>query len=275
MSRGALYNIIRCKAVAASWPIRVLLAWLAVACPLLPVEAQDEPEYRMEIGGGVGMTAYEGDLNGNLLHEMQPQGMLVAKYKMNPRMAWSAVIGVGKLKGSSSQVETWYPVLAEHPVTFSTTFTDLQVRYEYNFWAFGTGQEYHGARPFAPFIALGIGLAWANSKVKGYPEPVETVLEEGELSVTPMPTHPNDGSAAAFQMPFGVGVKWKIRPRLNFTAEWTMHFTSSDRFDGLHDPYGIKSSGLFKNTDCYSTIGVSITYDIWAKCKTCHSDRDL
>ena len=28
-------------------------------------------------------------------------------------------------------------------------------------------------------------------------------------------------------------------------------------------------------TDCYSTIGVSITYDIWAKCKSCHSDRDL
>ena len=261
--------------MAASWPVHVLLVALAVVCPLLPAVAQDDPEYRMEIGGGVGMTAYEGDLNGNLLHEMQPKGALVAKYKMNPRMAWSATLGFGKLKGSSDQVETWYPVLAEHPVTFSTTLCDLQVRYEYNFWAYGTGHEYRGAKPFAPFIAFGMGLAWAKSKVKGYPEPAEATQETDEPVAEVVPTHPDDGSALGFQMPFTLGVKWKIRPRLNLTAEWTMHFTGSDRLDGLRDPYGIKSSGLFKNTDCYSTIGLSITYDIWAKCKTCHSDRDL
>ena len=44
--------------------------------------------------------------------------------------------------------------------------------------------------------------------------------------------------------------------------------------DGVKDPYGIKSSGLFKNTDCYSQLRVSLTYDLWAKCKTCHNDRD-
>jgi hypothetical protein len=53
-----------------------------------------------------------------------------------------------------------------------------------------------------------------------------------------------------------------------------MHFTGSDRLDGVSDPYGIKSSGLFKNTDCYSHLRLSVSYDLWAKCKTCHNDRD-
>lgn len=210
------------------------------------LQAQDEPEYRMEIGGGAGVMTYQGDFNGNLLKGMQPMGALTAKYRMNPRMAWAANVGVGKLKGSSANVETWYPDLRDNPIEFSTTMTYFDLRYEYNFWAYGTGQEYHGARPFTPFITLGAGLAFAK---------------------------PNE-SVTAFQLPIGLGVKYKLANRLNLTAEWMMHFSGSDRLDGIKDPYGIESSGMFKNTDCYSTLQLTLTYDFWAKCKTCNNDRD-
>ena len=53
-----------------------------------------------------------------------------------------------------------------------------------------------------------------------------------------------------------------------------MHFTLSDKLDGREDPYGIRSSGLFKNADGYSVLQLAVTYDMWAKCKTCHNDRD-
>ena len=72
----------------------------------------------------------------------------------------------------------------------------------------------------------------------------------------------------------GAGVKYKIGDRLNLAAEWRVHFTLSDKLDGMTDPYGIKSSGIFKNTDCFSILQVALTYDFWAKCKTCHNDRD-
>ena len=81
-------------------------------------------------------------------------------------------------------------------------------------------------------------------------------------------------SSIAGQMPIGLGVKYKVADRLNLTAEWMMHFTGNDKIDGVVDPYGIESSGLFKNTDCYSVLAVSLTYDLWAKCKTCHNDRE-
>ena len=75
-------------------------------------------------------------------------------------------------------------------------------------------------------------------------------------------------------LPIGVGIRYKLGQRLNLTAEWAMRITPSDKLDGQSDVYGIESSGLFKNTDCYSVFLVALSYDIWAKCKTCNNDRD-
>ncbi len=224
----------------------------SLACSLLLAaalcQAQNEPEYLLELGGGAGMATYTGDLNGNLLKGMQPMGALVAKYKPNPRMAWTAMLGLGLLKGSSKNVTTSYPDMDVSPVEFTSTVTDFTLRYECHFWAYGTGEEYRGARRIVPFFALGAGLTFA--KPKG-----------GEQAV-------------AAQLPIGVGVKYKMSQRLNLALEWTMHFTGSDKLDGVKDPYGIESSGLFKNTDCYSVLGLTLTYDLWAKCRTCHNDHD-
>lgn len=52
-----------------------------------------------------------------------------------------------------------------------------------------------------------------------------------------------------------------------------MHFTFSDKIDGVNDPYGIKSNGMFKNTDSFSGLSLTVTYDIWKKCKTCNNDN--
>ena len=62
--------------------------------------------------------------------------------------------------------------------------------------------------------------------------------------------------------------------RTNIGVEWAMHFSLSDKLDGWADPYTIKSTGLFKNTDCYSTLLVTFTYSFMAKCRTCHNDND-
>ena len=232
--------------------IVILVAGLLLS--IAGTRAQDSPEYLLELGAGVGVMTYVGDLNGNLLRQMQPMGGVVAKYKPTPRVAWAGKLNVGQLKGSSTNVETYYPVTTTNPIEFKTALVDFDVTFEYNFWAFGTGREYHGARSFTPYIALGAGLSFASADVKG--------------------PNPEKKSAVGFQLPIGVGVKYKVAERLNLSAQWMMHFTGTDKIDGLADPYGIKSSGLFKNTDGYATLQVALTYDLWAKCKTCHNDRD-
>ena len=231
-----------------AWWMKVLIALFTFHSTLFTVKAlaQDAPEYKMEIGGGIGIVNYLGDYNGNLLKEMQPMGGLVVKDKLNPRMAWAATLNYGQLKGSAANAGTWYPEDEERPQSFTTKLTDLNLKFEYNFWPFGTGREYHGAIPLTPFISLGGGLAFASAKK----------------------------SVIAFQMPIGLGVKYKLTDRLNLSAEWLMHISGSDRLDGIEDPYGIKSSDLFKNTDCYTTLQIHLTYEFMEKCKTCNNDKD-
>ena len=222
---------------------RMLMALVIAHCSLFTSHAvaQDDTEYRLEAGAGLGMTSYEGDFNGSIAKNMQPSLALIAKYRMNPRSAWAASITYGKLEGKNTDI-----AMQPQNYSFSSTLTDVTVRYEYNFWPYGTGREYFGAKRMAPFLALGLGMTYAN----------------------------DNKTVTAVNLPLGFGVKVKVAERLNLTADWTMHFSGSDKLDGMKDPYGINSSGMFKNTDCYSTIQIALTYDLWAKCKTCNNDRD-
>ena len=225
------------------WQVRVLMLLFTFHFSLFTSSAQEDPEYRLEIGGGVGTVTYLGDYNSNLFKGMQPWGTVMAKYKINPRMAVGATLGYGRIKGSSDHETTWYP---EERYEFGTKMVDGGLRFEYSFWPYGTGREYRGAKRLTPYIAPGLGLTYHGGPDKGL----------------------------AVNLPLGAGIKYKIGDRLNLAAEWSVHFTLSDKLDGMTDPYGIKSSGIFKNTDCFSILLVAMTYDLWAKCKTCHNDRD-
>ena len=217
---------------------------MLLAVATTAIQAQDEPEYRLEIGAGAGAVSYLGDYNASLFGELQPMGVVMAKYKANPHVAVALSVGYGKLQGSSDKADTWYPEGERYE--FSKSLIDVGLRFEYNFWAYGTGKEYRGARKLAPFITLGLGSA----------------------------IHGNPESGFAVNLPIGAGVKYKLADRVNLMAEWRVHFALSDLLDGKEDPYGIRSSGLFKNTDGYSVLQLAVTYDLWARCKTCHNDRD-
>ena len=222
-----------------------LLALLAVA----PLYAQDETEYRMEIGVGAGVVSYEGDFNGSIVSNMQPAGAIVARYVFNPYMDLKLSASYGKLKGSSADVETYLPdyAEAETPYEFSHTLWDASLVYEYNFWPYGTGRDYRGSKRLTPFVFAGLGA---------------TMVTGGEKNVF------------TANVPLGLGLKYKIGERLNLGIEWAMHFSLSDKLDGVEDPYGVKSTGIFKNTDCYSALQITLTYSFMPKCRTCHNDDE-
>jgi hypothetical protein len=226
------------------WAKLVLPILLFTLMPLT-AKAQTEPEYRLEIGGGVGALTYLGDFNSNIAKNPKIMFSAVAKYKPNPRAAIALNISYGRIKGEAKNAGTFYP----SPWTnyhFEHGVFDAGVRYELNFWPYGTGQEYRGAKRLTPYIGIGLGVT------VGQPDKTEIGIN----------------------LPLGAGVKYKAAPRVNMALEWAVHFTGNDRLDGVKDPFGITSSGLFKNTDCYSHLRLTVTYDLWEKCKVCHNDRD-
>ena len=224
--------------------IKNLVISLACAMPSMCL-AQSDYQYRMEIGAGVGVVTYQGDLGGSLTKNMQPMASVVLRRVFNPYMALKFSAAYGKLKGSSADSNTYYPDYAASQYRFNKTLVDAGVTYEYNFWPYGTGQDYRGAKRFTPFIFAGLGATYAGG--------------EGN-------------SAFTANVPIGLGVKYKAGKRLNVALEWAEHFSMSDKLDGVKDQYGIKSSGLFKNTDCYSALQLTLTYSFSAKCRTCNKE---
>lgn len=213
----------------------------------LPASAQSDYEYRMEIGAGVGLVAYEGDFNGNITHGMQPMASAVVRRTFNPYMALRFAAAYGKLKGSSKNVKTYMPEYVDTPYEFANSLVDVSATYEYNFWPYGTGHDYRGAQRLTPFIFAGLGATYASG---------------------------SGNNVFTANVPLGVGIKYKVATRLNLGIEWAMHFSMNDNLDGVKDPYGIQSTGMFKNTDCYSMLQLTLTYSLMPKCRTCHNDDD-
>ncbi len=221
------------------------LVTLLMLCATLTASAQQDDEYLMEIGGGVGMVSYQGDFNGKITSGMQPAGAIVWRRLLNPYMGFRVTGMMGKLKGDATRVETYYPNETTRAYSFDRSLTDVSVTYEYNFWPYGTGRDYRGAKRLTPFVFGGIGA---------------TYVSGGEKKVF------------TANVPIGLGIKYKLKERLNVGLEWSMHFSLSDELDGMADPYGIKSSGAFKNTDCYSGLMLTLTYSFKSKCRTCNND---
>lgn len=212
----------------------------------LTANAQEDDMYKMEIGAGVGLVSYEGDFNGSITKNMQPGASLILRRVFNPYMDVRLNLMYGNMKGDSNGTQTYYPDYQQSPYSFSNTLIDLSMTYEYNFWPYGTGRDYRGAKRLTPFVFLGIGGTYVKTEQK---------------------------SVFTGNLPIGLGVKYKLAKRVNLAIEWAMHFSLSDELDGVKDPYMIKSSGLFKNTDCYSALQLTLTYSFMQKCKTCNSDK--
>ena len=212
--------------------MRKLLLMLMVLLPAARMSAQDDPQYRMEIGAGVGMVSYEGDFNGNVLKNMQPMFSALWRYNFDPYKDLRLSATYGKLKGSSKDVDTYYPDYATEEYSFNRNLLDVSLVFEYNFWPYGTGRDYRGAKRLTPYIYGGIGATSASG----------------------------GGSKSVFtaNVPIGLGVKYKLNERMNLGLDWGIHFSLSDELDGVKDPYQVKSSGMFKNTDCYSMLQQSL-----------------
>lgn len=206
-------------------------------------KANAQEDYRFDIGGGIGMTGYLGDANTASLWKNPGWDLeLLFRYMLNPRFAFKTNFYTGKLSGNSAQMTNVFP--DGNTFKFSTGFYELGEMAEFNFFNYGMGESYRKLKRISPYIAAGLSLtAWSVDSKFG----------------------------AAFTIPVGVGVKYKLSERWNLGFEFLMKKTFTDRLDGsdLKDPLGIKSS-FMKNTDWYSTMSVTISYEFSKRCAVCN-----
>ena len=218
--------------------IAMMLSLQALQC-----KADDFASYKFDVGAHIGMSGYLGDANeSNMFKHPGYTAGASFRYLPNSRWAFRGIFSTGSLNGNTADYEDVFPSGVNYE--FSSQFYDLGGRCEFNFFKYGIGETYKKMRRWSPYLSVGIGATLASC----------------------------DGNTAfAMNIPMGVGVKYKLKPRLNLGVEFSMTKVLGDNVDGklLTDLYQIKSSFL-KNTDWYSQLSISITYEFGERCETCH-----
>ncbi len=205
------------------------------------VSTAQEAAYRFDIGASLGMSGYLGDANSSNLYK-NPGLAAGASFRYLPNTRWAikGMLTYAGLSGNSADMTNVYP--GGETYKFTSKVYDLSGRVEFNFFNYGIGETYRKLKRWSPYLSLGAGLTVASCQ----------------------------GTAVAFNIPMSVGIKYKLRERINLGVEWTMTKAFNDNIDGpvLDDLYQIKSS-FMKNTDWYSTLMVSISYEFGERCKNC------
>lgn len=204
-------------------------------------------EYKHEIGGVLGTSFYLGDANKTrfYLHPGFAGGALY-RYSINFHWAAKANLLAGKVSGSTRDANNVFPL--EQQTSFNRTFIDLGGQVEFNFLPFSDKFSYKDTKPYTPYVFAGVGTTFAT------------------------------GSRLFFNtnVPVGIGVKYKIKERMNIGFEFSVRKLFGDDFDAseknadwdLDAPYGIKSS-IFKNQDWYSLTMIFLTWDFGIRHDPC------
>lgn len=222
----------------------LLLLWQPAA-----MFAQDDVEYRMEVGASLGAGFGINDTNYGFFGQPSVGGGAIWRNVFSPRSALKVQAGYVMTKGDTENMEDFQPAQPLTPSTdrlryeFSGGLINLDVLYELHFLPYGYREGYQGLKRLVPYMQLGLGGVYSTA-----------------------------GKAFALEIPVGLGLKYKLNERMNLGFDWQMHFTTGDKLDGLEAPQGIKSEG-FKNKDHYHTAFFTLTYSFAPRCKTCNKDE--
>lgn len=205
---------------------------------LSPLFAQN---YRFEAGMGVGISSAYGDINQSSIF-YKPQIAVEAhfRYQYNLRWAFTGDLLSAGLQGDSRDFSNRFPGDAHY--RFKNRLWQLTGNAEFHFFNYGLGAGYRNMSRISPFISVGMGL--------------------GLIS--------GDNTAFSFTLPLGAGVKYKLAPRWGIALKLVFAKSFTDKADGVDDPYGIESS-TSKNTDWYSMLNVSVSYEFGLRKRKCNN----
>lgn len=230
--------------------LRYIIVTIAILALPFSGKAQEDADFRMEIGGGLGAGFYLGDFNNKVFSNQKPALGAYWRYLFDHYNSLKVNLSYTGIKGSTEDQDNFYPVdatskdVSTKPLkyAFSGSVVDLSCMYEINFFPYGYYQDFFGHKRLTPFLQLGVGLAYGTK-----------------------------GKEATVSLPIGCGIKYRVSRRLNVSLDWAMRFTMSDKLDGVEDPLGIKSQG-FKNKDHFGITMLTLTYSFAPRCATCNKN---
>jgi hypothetical protein len=212
----------------------LLLVIITLFVLALPASGQR----KSDIGIMAAVPWYLGDISYSM-----PQPVLfppafgpIFRYNFNMRNSLRAHAVFYELAGSGE-------ILGGTEAEFQSSFVDLGLDFEFNWWAYQTALR---RTKYSPYVTAGLGYG----------------IDLG------------GGSVSHLYIPFGGGVKVNLGKRLSSGIEVTMRKTFTDMLDGVPNAGGDEVQTFVGNNDWYMFTGVFLTYKVFNYLNDCPAFPD-
>lgn len=251
--------------------MRKLTATLFFILPLL-LSAQSYP---WEFGGGVYITAYQGDLHASEVNFGQYSPSAAGALHVRRNVSNSVVVRLnalfGQLAGDDNNFDEpeWRQTRGISFTSPLLEFTALGELYPFGMFR---QQEDGKRRIAAPYLMFGVGTVYTNPTV-------DWNDENGNSEIDPADAQYDKSQKLNkfnITIPFGAGLRFALNKKMTLGLEGAMRPTFSDYIDG------VSQVGNPDETDWYFAGGITFSYafgkqpqPVAAVAKPAKADRDL
>jgi hypothetical protein len=212
----------------------------------------------LEAGPLLGISWYNGDLNPQRqFYRIHPSAGLIVRYSANDRIAFRGSVLLAGISGAYPVGDEVMVEVSDSPYRFRRTLGDATAMMEFNFFSFD--HPFNDESSFTPYFTFGLGSVF----YKRYAQ------ADGNHTEKPL---------FVLSLPFGGGVKWKLKNGLKLGLEWTFRKSFADDLDLVganlpvnpSDSYGFDQKVVTHNNDWVSVVGVSATFSLINRRSRCN-----
>ncbi len=205
------------------------------------------PAQRWALSATTGLNVYKGDLsdwkllpNFNQINYISSNAKLNVRYQRTQAFAYRAQVSIGKIRGGGFNNPGPIPIF--NSSSFSSPFVEMSGIVDYNFLDYQTDKR---IKNWSPYIYGGLSYVFASPK-GGIP-PMSA------LGKIPFFT---------WAIPYGVGVKYQLTPRLGLQWEFGSSKTFTDVLDNAPSDILDRSHFTTQQTDQVLQSSITVTYVI-------------
>jgi hypothetical protein len=234
---------------------RIILSFVFLFVVETAVIAQTNYSYEQkgEFGFSIGASHYFGDLNTRTgLNKPKPAFGLFFRKQFGDYVGLR-VAGRYAQVGYSDEYNKTNAYQRARNLSFNSNIFEFAIQGDFNFYKFVPTDINYG---FTPYVTLGVGFFSFDpyttlDGTKHYLQPIGTEGQQsGYMGRTPY-------SLMSVCVPFGVGVKYSLNPKVNISFEITHRFTLTDYLDDVSTTYATNYLTTVPNDperpDCFPT----------------------
>ena len=197
--------------------------------------AQAQISY-FEIGGGIGVSNYNGDMSsdniGKVLSTSLPSATGYVRYNLSPYINFKGGITYARLAADDSK--SGNPGIINRNLSFFSDLYEVALSGEVNIFKY---EPLNDGSIFTLYAMAGIGGFYFNplTEFEGQVYELQPFGTEGQG----LEAYPDRDFYSLYQLslPFGGGLKFKINEALNFNTELSWRVTFTDYLDDLSNTY--------------------------------------